>query len=115
ISKIRSNGIYLAAVKEDRVLGFIGCDVVLDEGHIARLAVDTDFRGKGIGRKLVGALIDLAKGESIKDLLLEVRASNIISKRLYESFGFKIVRTRKEYYSGPTEDALVMEKKIETD
>ena len=109
-----SNNHYLVAKEEEAVLGYVECEIVADECRITRLAVDPLYRGKGIGKRLVRAVLDSAEEWNINNFLLEVRASNIISQNLYKGLGFKEVGKRKRYYSDTGEDALIMEKKIGT-
>ena len=93
------------------VAGYIGCHTVLDEGYIANVAVSPAFRRRGIGRKLVQALLE--QSADLAFVTLEVRASNEPAIRLYERCGFQPVGTRKNFYSHPTEDALLMTRCFE--
>lgn len=98
---------FLTAVDETgTVAGYIGCHTVLDEGYIANVAVSPDFRRQGIGKKLVQAL--LAQSPDLSFVTLEVRVSNDPAIQLYTGCGFQPVGTRKNFYSHPTEDALLM-------
>lgn len=97
---------FLTAVDETgTVAGYIGCHTVLDEGYIANVAVSPDFRRQGIGQKLVQTL---QTHHDLSFLTLEVRVSNDPAIRLYTGCGFRPVGTRKNFYSHPTEDALLM-------
>ena len=103
----KDKSIFVARIGSE-VIGYIIIEHVLDEGHIANLAVRSEFRGKGMGRKLVNFVIIKAKSLKLKWLELEVRESNEKAKKFYSYFGFKEVRRRKEYYIKPVEDALVL-------
>jgi len=103
--------IYFVAKTADRIIGYASMWKVLNEGQIMNIAVHPEFRGVGVGRNLITALINISKKEEITDLILEVRRSNIIAKELYLKFGFQIEGIRKSYYSDNGEDAIIMHKR----
>jgi ribosomal-protein-alanine N-acetyltransferase len=90
------------------VVGMIVVWLILDETHIATLAVHPDYRQKGVAQQLLTtALIQIIhEGSSLATL--EVRANNIIGQRLYRQFGFVIVGNRPRYYRDNNEDAIIM-------
>lgn len=102
----------LAARESDRaeakILGYIGFQYVLDEGEIANLAVDPEYRGKGVGFALLRALAGECRRRSIRVIHLEVRPSNAGALRLYRKFGFLEDGRRRGYYADTGEDALLM-------
>ncbi|MGI6689510.1 MAG: ribosomal protein S18-alanine N-acetyltransferase [Christensenellales bacterium] len=98
---------YLVAEEEGQVIGFAGVHLVLDEGQITNIAVRAPHRGRGIGRRLVSALMQYAANLGARYLTLEVRQSNQTAIGLYESLGFICVFTRQRYYENG-EDALLM-------
>ncbi|MGG7176866.1 ribosomal protein S18-alanine N-acetyltransferase [Clostridium paraputrificum] len=102
---------YLVAKADDRVIGFAGIWIIVDEGHITNIAVHPDFRGQGIGRNLVEGLIEHSKNWGCYALTLEVRASNITAQNLYKKCGFTVDGIRKNYYKDNKEDALIMWKR----
>jgi len=79
-----------------------------DEGELLQIAVDAATRRRGVADLLMGAALVFAAGNSIRSVFLEVRESNKAAILLYEKHGFRAVRTRKDYYNSPAEDALVM-------
>ena len=99
---------YFIASKDDKIVGYAGILVMLDEGHVMNIAVDQTHRGKGIGRKLVQRLIDQGHELDLMGLTLEVRVGNIAAINLYESLGFVSVGERSDYYHYPREDATIM-------
>lgn len=101
-------GIFLVAERDGRVIGYIGCQTVLDEGYITNVAVLPAARRQGIGRTLIAALIGQAKACGLAFVTLEVRVSNAAAITLYAAEGFTRVGTRKNFYSAPIEDALLM-------
>ena len=101
----------LAAVLGEEVVGFAGMQQVLDEGYITNIAVAESCRRKGLGRAMLGALIDHCRESGASFLTLEVRQSNAPAIALYESMGFLPEGRRKNFYRQPTEDAILMTKR----
>ncbi|MBP9997007.1 MAG: ribosomal protein S18-alanine N-acetyltransferase [Lachnospiraceae bacterium] len=92
-----------------KVVGCAGVISVIGEGDICNIVVSTDYRGQGVGTKLVKAL--LLQGEEdygIKEYTLEVRVSNKPAIALYEKMGFVGEGVRPGFYDEPKEDALIM-------
>ena len=81
---------------------------MVDEAHITTFAVDPRWRRRGIGERLLLALLDLAMERRAREATLEVRLSNLAARRLYEKYGFRPVGLRPRYYSDDSEDALIM-------
>jgi [ribosomal protein S18]-alanine N-acetyltransferase len=102
--------IFLTALEENRVAGFAGVWMVVDEAHVTTVAVHEDFRRQGIGRALTAELLKLAKERGAVCATLEVRASNEHAIALYESLGFYHAARRRGYYPDNREDAIVMWK-----
>ncbi len=103
-------GIILAAEEEKNLLGYVWARFVLDEGDIGNIAVAPGFRRRGVGAALLAVLLDEAARRQTAVVQLEVRASNLAARRLYEKNGFETVGKRKNYYEKPTEDAILMSK-----
>lgn len=97
------------AEENGAVTGYICLYRLCDEWETVNLAVHPDFRRRGYGKVLLSAVIDSAKRESIKKILLEVRSSNLAARTLYEKTGFCAVGSRKNYYTDPKEDAILMD------
>ena len=91
-----------------RIAGFVASALIYDELHINNLATHPDFRRIGLGRRLLERAIEGGRMRGAAFCVLEVRSSNVAAQELYHSVGFTTTRTRKEYYRGPTEDALEM-------
>ncbi len=104
----KQRAISKVAVLDDTVVGYICAESVMDEGHILNLGIHPQYRKKGIATALVENILEDLKLRACSFLYLEVRASNFAAKRLYKSFGFTIVGTRKNYYVAPNEDAVIM-------
>lgn len=105
--------LWLVAVDNDRVAGYVGSQSVMGEADMMNLAVDPEYRRMGVGNRLVEMLIDALSEEAVHSLTLEVRASNVGAISLYEKMGFQQVGRRPGYYSNPKEDALILRKEWE--
>jgi len=99
---------YVVARAGERVVGFTGVWLMVDEAHITTFGVHPDWRRQGIGRQLLLSVVDLAVTLHARRMTLEVRASNDAAQTLYRSFGFEVVGRRPRYYTDDGEDALVM-------
>ena len=105
--------LWLVAVEEDAVVGYVGSQTVMGETDMMNIAVDPEFRRRGIAGQLVDALVAELKTRQSHCLTLEVRASNEPARALYEKLGFQQVGLRKNYYRNPKEDALILRKEWE--
>ena len=104
------NSVFIVAVEGEKVIGYIGMSVVIDEGYIFNVAVNADFRRKGVGTALINELVTYGKKNDLCFITLEVRESNQAAISLYSDFGFIKVGERKNYYSDPAENAILMTK-----
>src|SRR5262245_41431536 len=100
-------------MREDaRVVGYLCLWEVADELHITNVAVHPAHRRHGIGRALIGAVLEDASRRAVSMVGLEVRPTNAEARALYESFGFRVVGRRRGYYYDTGEDALIMEARL---
>ena len=99
---------YVVARSEGRVVGFAGIWLMVDEAHVTTFGVHPDHRRRGVGRRLLLRLAELAIELGTARMTLEVRVSNAAAQALYRSFGFRVAGRRIAYYSDDGEDALVM-------
>ncbi|MBE6571912.1 MAG: ribosomal-protein-alanine N-acetyltransferase [Ruminococcaceae bacterium] len=102
--------IMFAAKDGDIICGYIGLYIIADECDIANVAVVPEFRNRGIAKNLIAYATEYAREKSVGKMMLEVRASNTPAISLYKKFGFEEVGIRKNYYTQPKEDALLMDK-----
>ncbi len=104
----------MIAVAEEagRIAGYCILYYVVDEGEIARIAVDENFRRRGIGRGLLDYVCLQCEEKGVGRLLLDVRESNENAKQFYQQYGFGIDGVRKSFYENPKEDAVLMSKRI---
>jgi ribosomal-protein-alanine N-acetyltransferase len=99
--------LWLVALEDGEVVGYVGSQTVLQEADMMNIAVADSHRRRGIAKMLVEELI---RQLDAYQLTLEVRASNAPAISLYEALGFRQVGLRKNYYRKPKEDALILRK-----
>lgn len=107
-----SNSIVLAVTltEEDveKIVGLLVASRTTIESDIYMIVIAEDYKQRGLGRKLLEALIKTCQMLGLETIFLEVRETNLPALRLYESLDFKEIGRRKGYYSKPTEDGLMM-------
>ena len=98
----------VVGVIDDRLAGFAVARLTApNEPHemeILNVAVDSDFRRRGVARGLIQRLLEDYRGV----VFLEVRQSNLAARKLYHSLGFEVTGVRPNYYNSPGESAIVM-------
>jgi ribosomal-protein-alanine N-acetyltransferase len=102
-------------VMEHIVEGVIGYAVlwcILDQGELANVAIAPRMRGLGLGRALLGRVLDVGRERGVETVFLEVRESNARALGLYQRFGFAEVGHRRGYYDHPKEDARILMAKL---
>lgn len=100
--------ITLVAYNDEIFLGYILAHYVLDEGYIDNIAIKKDYQSKSIGSTIIAETIKKAKTLGLSFLTLEVRESNLKAINLYQKFNFTQVGLRKNFYTKPTENAILM-------
>jgi [ribosomal protein S18]-alanine N-acetyltransferase len=103
----KPSGICLAALMEERLVGYLVCSRYDTVWHLMNVAVDDRLRRQGIATTLLERLFEVADKPS-EQYTLEVRTSNEDAIRLYERFGFRTAGRRRAYYHDNREDALIM-------
>lgn len=106
VARLQAEG--RAGGSSGRIVGFISARRAADELHINNVAVRREHRRRGVGGALLAAVLRQGKERGARKALLEVRAGNGPAQLLYARHGFAEVARRANYYSQPTEDALVM-------
>jgi ribosomal-protein-alanine N-acetyltransferase len=91
-----------------RIAGYAGYWLVVDEAHLSTLAVDPEWRRRGIGERILREAMQHAVVQGAELMTLEVRISNDAARGLYEKLGFRVVGRRPRYYKDNLEDALLM-------
>lgn len=95
-----------------RIKGFIAARLIADEVHVNNVAVREEERRRGIGQALLRRVIEEGGRLGAQLAFLEVRAGNRVAQALYEKCGFRHQGVRRNYYSDPAEDALVMSRTL---
>ena len=101
---------YLIAEEGDKFAGYAGLRSAgpRGQGDIQTLAVVHEFRGRGVGGKLLDGLLERARHDQLLEVFLEVRADNEVAQELYLSRGFREIARRPGYYQPDGVDAVVM-------
>jgi [ribosomal protein S18]-alanine N-acetyltransferase len=100
--------VFVVRTPQCEVAGFCAFWLVIDEIHINNVALRPAYRGQGLGTALLHHVMREARALGAKRATLEVRASNVGARRLYERLGFEVSATRRNYYTNPVEDALIL-------
>ena len=95
-----------------RVAAYGGMIAVLDEGQITNIATHPEYRRRGLGQSVLHALVEYATETGLNIISLEVRESNVAAISLYEKLGFLTAGVRKNFYTSPRENGIVMTKSI---
>ena len=104
--------LWVAAREGTVLVGYVWVQIVLDEGYIGNVAVRVDYRRRGVGDRLLNALNELAAERKLRFLTLEVRQGNDSALALYGKHGYRRTGLRKDYYTAPREDAVLMTKEF---
>lgn len=114
LNDIRNNKCarYLVACIDDKIVGYCGIWIILDEGHITNIAISKEYRNSGIGKELFSTLINYSAQLGVRYITLEVRKSNLIAQKIYSDLGFYRVSVRKRYYEDNHEDAFIMVSEV---
>jgi ribosomal-protein-alanine N-acetyltransferase len=100
--------IYVLRTAECPVAAFCAFWRVVDQIHINNLAVRPEFRGQGLASRLLTVVMAESARMGVASATLEVRRSNTAALRLYAKAGFTEAGVRRNYYTQPVEDALVL-------
>lgn len=103
----------VSAEVDGTVIGYAAFWCVVDQGELGNVAVSAEWRGAGLGARLVEEVIRRAERRGVREVFLEVRPSNTVARLLYERLGFRPVGRRRNYYQAPAEDAIVLRHLVE--
>jgi ribosomal-protein-alanine N-acetyltransferase len=97
----------------NRLVGYLLYWLVADEMQIHSLAINSDYRRRGIASRLVRTAIERAARQEVRKVFLEVRRSNLAARKFYEKIGLSVVGMRQGYYHDTKEDALIMAANVD--
>ncbi|NVJ61040.1 MAG: ribosomal protein S18-alanine N-acetyltransferase [Gammaproteobacteria bacterium] len=101
--------------REQKIIGHLIYQVILDESHLLNICVHPREQGKGLGKATMDFWVQQCLIAGCKELWLEVRSSNTVAQKMYQSLNFKAISTRKNYYPLPgnlREDGLIMSRNL---
>ena len=98
---------YVVALIGEEIIGYAGSWISFAEAQIINIALAPEYRGMGLSRPLMQAMIALVKRRGVTAMTLEVRPSNVPARRLYFGLGFQDNGMRRGYYEDG-EDAVIM-------
>ncbi len=101
-------GVGVVCSCDGQICAYGGMMVAVDEGQITNIATHPEYRRRGYGKAVLEALIKYAKQNGLDSISLEARESNHAAIELYTKLGFKVEGKRKDFYTNPTESALIM-------
>ncbi|HLH09398.1 MAG TPA: ribosomal protein S18-alanine N-acetyltransferase [Terriglobales bacterium] len=93
----------------DQVAGFIVVRCVEQDWEVENIVVERSAQRRGLGRKLLSRMLQLAFEGGASRVFLEVRESNQAARSLYLQCGFTESGRRRAYYLHPIEDAITYE------
>ena len=100
--------VYIVLEDDNKIIGYCGTWVVIDEAHVTNVAILPGYRGKKMGEALMNKLMSVSREMGARTMTLEVRVTNHVAQSLYRKLGFQNGGIRKNYYSDNQEDALIM-------
>jgi ribosomal-protein-alanine N-acetyltransferase len=100
--------LYVMQAPGGAMVAFCACWIVFDELHINSFAVSPEWRRQGLATRLLQEVFREAREAGATSATLEVRASNVPARRLYERLAFTVEAVRRDYYQSPREDALIL-------
>lgn len=105
-----AHAVFLVAEVDGEAAGYVGMHHILDQGDICSIAVFPQYRRQGVARQLLLSLFQYGEQQGLRQIMLEVRQSNMGAQALYAGLGFVQAGRRKNFYTEPMEDALLMQK-----
>jgi len=102
------DALYLVAIDRDRVCGTCGVRNISGEGEVTNVVIREEYRGSGLGQKILTELLRQGAEMGIEAFTLEVRKSNATAIHVYEKLGFVSEGIRPHFYEKPDEDAVIM-------
>lgn len=104
----QNNYLIYVAKYNNQNIGYISGLLVSDDLNILNLGIDERYRNRGFGYQLLNYLIENKRKIKLTNIFVELRKTNTLAFNLYLRLGFKVYSERKNYYSNPNEDAILM-------
>lgn len=98
--------------KKGKVIAYLDFWTVADEMELVSIAVHPDCQGLGVAAHLLESMVQYARQQEKRFIVLDVRVSNQAALHLYQKFSFRQVGLRKRYYSDNQEDALILRREL---
>lgn len=108
----RDNSVYIVACEGDSIIGYCTIIASFETADLCNIAVKEDYRKQHIAEMIFEYAVKKCKAKSVERILLEVRESNIPAICFYDKMDFEKIGMRKNYYSNPSENALILQKDI---
>ncbi|MEN6372369.1 MAG: ribosomal protein S18-alanine N-acetyltransferase [Armatimonadota bacterium] len=105
---VNRSAYYVVGRIGDKIVGYSGMWIIMDEAHITTIGVDPEYRGRKIGEQILIAMLEEAQRRGAGRATLEVRESNDVAQNLYRKYGFVPAAIRRGYYSDNNENAIIM-------
>lgn len=102
----------VCALVNGQICGYAYCADSVGEAELLRIAVLPEHRGQYIASAILNCLHKVLRDEGFSRICLEVRESNTSARALYTSFGYNEDGKRRNFYSNPREDAVLMSKDL---
>jgi ribosomal-protein-alanine N-acetyltransferase len=103
---------YLVAEQDGTLIGYAGLLTAGEQADVLTIAVAATEQGRGVGSRLLAALLGRARQRGCTEVFLEVRTDNTRAQRLYQWWGFTEIGIRKAYYQPSGTDAIVMRRDL---
>lgn len=107
------NCIGMVAESDDRIVGFMIYELHKSRLHVLNFAVSSEFRRAGVGQKMIQRLVDKLSQQRRKEIVVEVRESNLAAQLFFQSQGFFAISVLRGRYDDTTEDAYIMRYLLE--
>ena len=99
----------IVAIEDRKIMGYCGWHQVLDQAEITYIFVDPSCRKQGVAKGLLQAMVDELTNQSVQSIYLEVRRQKKSARDLNNKTRYNVLTCRKDYYTNPLDDALVMQ------
>ena len=109
------NCISMIAEYQEKIVGFMIYELHRNRLHILNFAIAPEFRRMSVGRQMIEKLIGKLSHQRRSRILLEVRETNLAALIFFRELGFRAISVLKDFYVDTTEDAYLMQYRVETE